>query len=158
MSFKEIYGKLIRHQFESQAAQASRDKLAMEEQGFFTPDIYFRNNPEGLWVAQELNRYIRKMGYDSEISLDPVPSKNHGLCQHLKVGKIPQSFLEDIKDFLSMREAQQGVSSLALWMNENGHMKQNHETSMMAAFRNMKPLKRPGKSSDDSMKSDFDPF
>ena len=160
MTDKEIYGKLIQHQFEVQAAQAARDKQAMEDQGFFTPDIFFRNNPEGLWAAQELNRYIRKMGYDSEIALDPVESKAHGFCQHLKVGKIPQLFLEDIKDFLSMREVEQNTAPLALWMNENGHMKQTHETTMMMAFQNVKPIRRHGKSGDGSggIKSDFDPL
>lgn len=143
---EEIYGKLVKHQFEVNAAQAAEDKKSMQEHGFYTPDIYFRNNPEGLWAAQELNRYIKKMGYDAEIAIDPVDSKAHGLCQHLKVGKIPQAFLEDIKDFLSMRETQQKKANLALWMDENGTRKQTHETAMMAAFQNMKTAPRRGKS------------
>ena len=140
---EEINGTLIKHKFEVHAAQAAEDKRSMQEHGFYTPDIYFRNNPEGLWAAQELNRYIRKMGYDSEIAIDTVDSKTHGACQHLKVGKIPQAFLEDIKDFLSMREAQQKKASLALRIDENGTCKPTHETAMMVAFQGLK-TKRNG--------------
>lgn len=136
----------IMHQFDVHAAQAAEDKLSMQEKGFFTPDVYFPNNPEGLWAAQELNRYIKKMGYDSEIALDSVDVNGRGLCQVLNVGKIPQAFLEDIKDFLTMREAQQQKGSLALFIVENGHHKVTHQTTMMAAFENMNNGRARGKS------------
>ena len=136
---KEIYGTLIKHDFDVQAAQAAEDKVAIEAQGYFAPDIFYKNDPEGLWAAHELNRYIRKMGYDAEIALDPIENRTHGSCLHLKVGRIPQAFLEDIKDFVTMREVQQGKDKLVLWMDENGHYKQNHETAMMAAFKQIKP-------------------
>ncbi len=143
---KEIYGTLIKHEFEVNAAQAAEDKVAIEAQGHFAPDVYFANNPDGLWAAHQLNRYIKKMGYDAEIALDNVDTKSYGPCLHLKVGIIPQAFLEDIKDFMSMREVQQGKAGFALWMDDNGHYKQTRETVMMAAFKDMKTGQRRGKS------------
>ncbi len=143
---KEIYGTLIKHEFEVNAAQAAEDRVAMEARGYFAPDIYFANNPDGLWAAHELNRYINKMGYDAEIALDNVDLKSHGSCLHLKVGIIPQAFLEDIKDYMSMREVQRGKMGFALWMDDNGRHKQTHETTMMAAFKGMKTGQRRGKS------------
>lgn len=135
---KEIYGTLIKHEFEVHAAQAAEDKVSMEAQGFFTPDVYFKNNPEGLWAAHELHRYINKMGYDSEIALDPVVHEKHGACLQLMIGIIPQNFMEDIKDFITMREAQQGKDKIVLWLDHNGHFKQTQETVMMAAFKQIK--------------------
>ncbi|HEY0901113.1 MAG TPA: hypothetical protein VGD95_03210 [Micavibrio sp.] len=138
---KEIYGTLIKHEFEVHAAQAAEDKVAIEAQGYFAPDVFYKNNPEGLWAAHELSRYIRKMGYDAEIALDPIEDKKHGSCLHLQVGIVPQNFLEDIKDFISMREIQQGKDKLVLFMADNGHYKQNHETTMMTAFKQLKAEK-----------------
>ena len=135
---KDIYGTLIKHEFEVQAAQAAEDKVAIEAQGYFAPDFFYKNNPEGLWAAHELSRYIRKMGYDAEIALDPVEHRKHGACLQLMVGIVPQAFLEDIKDFISMREAQLGKDKMVLWMEENGHYKQSHETTMMVAFQQLK--------------------
>lgn len=148
MSSKEIYGTLIKHEFEVNAAQAAEDKAAIEAQGHFAPDIYFSNNPEGLWAAHELNRYIRKMGYSAEIALDPVDIKSQGLCLHLKVGTIPQGFLEDIKDYMTMREVERGKIGFALWMNDNGYYKQTHETAMMAAFKDIKNRRGGGPKKD----------
>lgn len=140
---KDIYGTLIKHEFEVNAAQAAEDKVAIEAQGYFAPDVYFSHNPDGLWAAHELCRYIKKMGYDAEIALDTVETKTHKNCLHLMVGVVPQTFLEDIKDYISMREVERGKASFALWMDDNGHYKKNHETAMMAAFKDIKTKHGP---------------
>ena len=152
----EIYGKLIKHHFEVNAAQAVQDKQSMEDAGYYTPNIYFSNDPEGLWSANELKRFIKKMGYDAEIAIDPVQNKTYGHCQLLQVGKIPQTFLEDIKDFISMREAQLKKGSFALWIEQNGQLKRTGETAMMEAFKNIKVSQSRRKSGDGGVKPGMD--
>jgi len=130
--------KMLKHPFEIHASQATEDAAAMEEDGYFTPDLYFNNTPDGLWSATTLRRFIVKMGYAAEVALDPVQTKKAGLCLKLEVGQIPQHFLEDIKDFMTMREAETGKPHFCLWMDENGCTKGTDQTAMWHAFQSLK--------------------
>lgn len=135
----------LMHPFELHAAQAVVDIKSMEE-GSFTPDIYFTDGPQGLWAANKLRRYIIKMGYQAEIALDPVTTR-HGACQHLKVGRIPESFLYDIKHFMSVEEIHQKKAHYCVQMDDNGKFKTTAETAMWHAFeaskKNQKPRSTP---------------
>ena len=132
MSEQSLKGA-IKHPFEVRAAQAVEDIKSMEE-GFFTPDIYFTNGPKGLWAAHQLRGYIIRMGYQAEVDIDTVGVDGIS-CLHLKVGKIPEQFLQDIKDFMSTEEVLKKKTHYCVRMVDNGQFKKNAETAMWHAFK-----------------------
>ena len=114
----------------------------MEEEGFYTPDFYYPFTPLGIWDAQFLLRFIRKMGYEAEFALDPVEVKGGTFFHVLHVGKIPQAFMEDIKDFISGYEISNSRDGTCPKVVNNGVFKHNAETAMMRAFRELESQKR----------------
>lgn len=124
--------------FETRLAQSAQDKLVLEEEGYFTPDVYFPDEAQGLWRAENMRRYIIKRGYSAEIDLDrPVlmAGNQRQSTVHLIVGRIPQEFLQDIKDFASTEERPTGCPQYYLAIRDNGVSKQTAETAMMQAFQ-----------------------
>lgn len=139
---------LLKHPFAVHAAQAAEDTISYDKQGFFTPDIYFTNDPKGLWAANNLRRYIVKMGYQAEIALDPVAIKGRvDSWVLLAVGQIPENFLDDIKNYMSIEEIATKTAAYCVQMNDNGQRKKTAETAMFHALQGIKSGQKPSPAS-----------
>ena len=141
---EDNYKTYLKHPFAINAAQRVEDKISYKNQGFFTPDIYFTNGRNGLWAANNLRRYIVKMGYQAEIGIDPVKIPGRGVDSILlKVGQIPEQFLDDIKNFMSIEEISSKKANYCVQMDDNGQRKENAETAMFHALKVLKNGQKP---------------
>ncbi len=129
----------LKHAYAVQASQRLEDKVVFEKDGYFTPEIYFTNGRNGLWNAHMLRGFIVRMGYQAEIDISPAKIPGRGVEGIvLKVGQIPARALDDIKDFMSIKEIETNKAHFCVQMDENGVARPNAETAMFHAFKALK--------------------